>query len=86
MTFSEHDRHSSAPWSWGPTRLGRSGCPSCRGPWLCRPRTGCRAPGRDVAGSVELLTHKSVEEVKRYYLDELRAAGFDVRDAGLPGR
>src|SRR5262249_2028458 len=41
------------------------------------------SPDREVAGSVELLTHKGVDEIKRYYLDELRAAGFDVRDAGF---
>ncbi len=40
-------------------------------------------PDREVAGSVELLTHKGVDEVKRFYLQELRAIGFDVRDAGF---
>jgi hypothetical protein len=40
------------------------------------------SPGREVAGDVELLTHKGVEEIKRFYLDGLRAAGFEMRDIG----
>jgi hypothetical protein len=41
------------------------------------------SPGREVAGDLELLTHKDVEEIKRFYLDALGAAGFDTRDTGL---
>src|SRR5262245_42777882 len=40
------------------------------------------SPGREVAGDVELLTHKSVKEIKRFYLDGLGAAGFEMRDIG----
>jgi hypothetical protein len=40
------------------------------------------SPGRDIAGDVELLTHKGVEEIRRFYLDGLRAAGFEMRDIG----
>jgi hypothetical protein len=39
-------------------------------------------PGREIAGDVELLTHKGVEEIKRFYLDALSAARFDTRDVG----
>ncbi len=38
--------------------------------------------GREIAGSVDLLTHKSVDDIKRFYLDGLEAAGFDARDIG----
>jgi hypothetical protein len=38
---------------------------------------------RLVAGDIALLTHKGVDDIKRFYLDGLRAAGFDVRDAGI---
>jgi hypothetical protein len=40
------------------------------------------SPGRDIAGDLELLTHKGVEEIKRFYLDALGAAGFATRDIG----
>ena len=40
------------------------------------------SPGREIAGDVELLTHKAVEDIKRFYLDRLNAAGFDMRDIG----
>ena len=40
------------------------------------------SPGREVAGDVELLTHKSVDEIKRFYLERLGAAGFAMRDIG----
>jgi hypothetical protein len=40
------------------------------------------SPGREVAGDLELLTHKSVDEIKRFYLDALNAAGFDIHDIG----
>lgn len=39
-------------------------------------------PGREIAGSVELLTHRDVDEVKRFYMDTLTAVGFDMRDIG----
>ena len=41
------------------------------------------SPSREVAGDVELLTHRSVEEIKRFYLEALGAAGFEMRDMGL---
>jgi hypothetical protein len=82
VTFSEHD---------GIQRTMVMGPDAPRPEWLpILPRSvvvqaahWLPSPGREVAGSVELLTHKSVDEVKRYYLDELRSAGFDVRDAGF---
>jgi hypothetical protein len=40
------------------------------------------SPGREIAGDLELLTHKDAEEVKRFYLARLTAAGFDMRDIG----
>ena len=40
------------------------------------------SPGREVAGDVELLTHKTVEDIKSFYLDRLNAVGFDMRDTG----
>jgi hypothetical protein len=40
------------------------------------------SPGREVAGDLELLTHKGAEEVKRFYLGALNAARFDTRDIG----
>jgi hypothetical protein len=40
------------------------------------------SPGREVAGDVELLTHKDVEQIKRFYLDGLNAAGFQMQDVG----
>jgi hypothetical protein len=40
------------------------------------------SPGREVAGDVALLTHKGVDETKRFYLDALQAAGFDMQDIG----
>lgn len=40
------------------------------------------SPGREIAGDVELLTHKGVDEIKTFYLQQLRAAGFDIRDLG----
>jgi hypothetical protein len=40
------------------------------------------SPGREVAGDLELLTHKDVEEIKRFYLDGLNAVGFEIRDIG----
>jgi hypothetical protein len=40
------------------------------------------SPGREIAGDVELLTHKDAEEVKQFYLDALNTAGFDTRDIG----
>jgi hypothetical protein len=41
------------------------------------------SPGREVAGDLELLTHKNVDEIKRFYLDRLNAAGFEMRDIGF---
>jgi hypothetical protein len=41
------------------------------------------SPGREVAGDLELLTHKGVDEVKRFYLSGLAAAGFEVHDLGF---
>jgi hypothetical protein len=38
------------------------------------------SPGREIAGDVELLTHKGVDEIRSFYLGGLRAAGFDIRD------
>jgi hypothetical protein len=43
------------------------------------------SPGREIAGDVELLTHKGVDEIKSFYLPQLRAAGFEVRDIGYGG-
>ena len=40
------------------------------------------SPGREVAGEVELLTHQGVDEIKQFYLDRLRSAGFEMRDLG----
>ena len=40
------------------------------------------SPGREIAGDVELLTHKGVDEIKTFYLRELRAVGFDTSDIG----
>jgi len=40
------------------------------------------SPGREVAGDLEILTHNSVDEIKRFYADALGAAGFDMRDMG----
>jgi hypothetical protein len=40
------------------------------------------SPGREIAGDLELLTHKGVDEIKRFYLDALNAAGFDTSDIG----
>ena len=40
------------------------------------------SPGREVAGDLVLLTHKDVDEAKRFYLDALQAAGFDMQDLG----
>ena len=40
------------------------------------------SPGRQVAGDLEILTHNSVDEIKRFYADALGAAGFDMRDMG----
>lgn len=41
------------------------------------------SPGRDVAGDLELLTHKGVDEIKKFYLEQLRLKGFETRDAGF---
>src|SRR5262249_13695647 len=41
------------------------------------------SPGRQIAGDLELLTHGGLEEVKRFYLETLREAGFDIRDTGF---
>jgi hypothetical protein len=43
------------------------------------------SPGREVAGDVELLTHKDTDEIKSFYVPRLRAAGFDTRDIGYGG-
>jgi len=40
------------------------------------------SPGREIAGDLELLTHKGVDEIKTFYLRELRAVGFDTSDIG----
>jgi hypothetical protein len=40
------------------------------------------SPGREIAGDLDLLTHKGVDEIKEFYLDALNAAGFDTRDIG----
>ena len=40
------------------------------------------SPGREIAGDVELLTHKGADEIKGFYLPALRTAGFDMRDIG----
>jgi hypothetical protein len=40
------------------------------------------SPDREIAGDVELLTHNSVEDIKRFYLGGLAAAGFQMRDIG----
>jgi hypothetical protein len=40
------------------------------------------SPGREIAGDVEVLTHKGLDDIKRYYLDALGAAGFEMQDAG----
>jgi hypothetical protein len=40
------------------------------------------SPGREIAGDLELLTHKNIEEIKRFYLQALNAAGFDIHDIG----
>lgn len=43
------------------------------------------SPGREIAGDVELLTHKGTDEIKSFYLPALRAVGFDMRDIGYGG-
>ena len=40
-------------------------------------------PDRPIAGGVELLTHKGVDDIKQFYLDALRGAKFDARDIGF---
>jgi hypothetical protein len=40
------------------------------------------SPGREIAGDLALLTHKDTEDIKRFYLDALKAASFDTRDIG----
>src|SRR5262245_51883122 len=72
VTFNEHD---------GVQRTMIMGPDAPRPAWLpILPRATVvqaahwlPSPDREVAGSVELLTHKGVDEIKRYYLDELRA-------------
>ncbi|MFO1183419.1 MAG: hypothetical protein U1E56_01370 [Bauldia sp.] len=39
-------------------------------------------PGRAIAGDLDLLTHKDVDDISRFYLDALAKAGFDARDIG----
>jgi hypothetical protein len=60
----------------------RNGCHSCPNQSSCRLDTGCQVLVAEIAGNVELLTHKDVEAVKRFYLDAFNAAGFNTRDLG----
>jgi hypothetical protein len=81
VVFTEHD---------GRQRTLISGPDAPRPEWLpVLPRSfivqaghWVPSPGREIAGDLELLTHKNVEEIKRFYLDGLNAAGFDTRDIG----
>ena len=41
------------------------------------------SPGRPIAGGQEVLTHTSVDEVKRFYAAALAEAGFAMRDDGI---
>lgn len=41
------------------------------------------SPQLEDAGSMDVLTHKGADEIKRFYLGELRTAGFEMRDAGF---
>lgn len=40
------------------------------------------SPGREIAGDLDLLTHRDVDDVRRFYLEALAKAGFDARDIG----
>ena len=81
VVFTEHD---------GRQRTLISGPDAPRPEWLpVLPRSfivqaghWLPSPDRETAGDLELLTHKSVDEVKRFYLEALHAAGFDIRDIG----
>ncbi len=40
------------------------------------------APDRAIAGGADLLSHKAPIEISQFYLDKLKALGFDARDIG----
>lgn len=41
------------------------------------------APGHPETGSLDIVTRLSIDELAKFYLDALRASGFDVTDDGL---
>jgi hypothetical protein len=50
--------------------------------WVVEAGHWLPSPGLEVAGKVELLTHRGVDEIRQFYLTRLGAAGFEMRDLG----
>ena len=81
VVFTEHDGIQRTLVS-GPSAPRPDWVPRLPGALTVQAAHWLPSPGREIAGSVDLLTHKSVDDIKRFYLDGLEAAGFDARDIG----
>lgn len=82
VVFGEHDG-TQRTMIMGPNAPRPAWLPMLPGSALITASHWLPSPDREVAGGVELLTHKGLDEIKRFYLERLRAAGFDIRDAGF---
>ena len=81
VVFTEHDGVQRTLVS-GPAAPRPDWVPVLPGAFTIQAAYWLPSPGRQIAGSVDLLTHKSVDDIKRFYLDGLEAVGFDARDIG----
>ena len=81
VVFTEHDSVQRTLIS-GPSAPRPEWVPVVPGAITVQAAHWQPSPGREIAGSVDLLTHKSVDEIKHFYLEALKSAGFDMRDIG----
>ncbi len=81
VVFHEHDGNVRSLIS-GPDAPRPEWLPMLPRSWVVEAGHWLPSPDREVSGSVELLTHAGVEDIKQFYLDRLGAAGFAMRDLG----
>lgn len=82
VVFTAHDGRQRTLIS-GPSAPRPDWVPILPGAYTVGAAHWMPTPDRPIAGGVELLTHKSLDEIKRFYIDALAAAGFDARDVGF---
>ncbi len=82
VAFTDYDGTSKS-FVMGPDAPRPAWLPLLPGARVVTATKWLSGPGTEATGGVELLTHASPETVRDFYLRELAAAGFTMRDVNM---